>query len=388
MHRRTFLNAILTSGMLVRAPLLLAKPALPARTLLLVELKGGNDGLNTVVPYADPAYYRLRPQLGLKRDTLLQLDEQLALHPALEPLYARWQRQQLAIALGVGYPDPNLSHFRSIEIWNTASHSDQYLPEGWVAQQFAGNPARSDRRGEFIATDGDPGPLAGASLNALVLRDSERFLRRAKQRCATSTATGNPALQHILATRQHIQQAAVKLEQQLAPLPGGEQQFPRGPFGRQLALAAQLVLSGLQVPVIKLSLGSFDTHTRQADQHRQLLQTLGSGLGQFAQLMENRKRWDDVLVMTDSEFGRRPKQNGSAGTDHGTAAPHFLLGGLVRGGLYGRQPSLTRLEDGNLRYTLDFRSLYSTLSHHWFRNAGERLRGYPPVSCLRKSPTI
>ncbi len=381
MHRRTFLNAMLTAGLLARTPALLAKPR-PARTLILIELKGGNDGLNTVVPYADPAYYRLRPRLGLKRDTLLQLDEQLALHPALQPLYTLWQQTRLAIALGTGYPQPNLSHFRSIEIWNTASRSDQYLTEGWIAQQFAASP------GEFITLDGDPGPLSGPSLNTLVIQDPERFFRQAKRLSGTVTTTGNPALRHILTTRQHVQQAAMQLEQRLAPLPGGRDQMPRGHFGRQLALAAQLVLSGLQTPVIKLSLGSFDTHTRQASQHQRLLQELGEGLKQFAQLMQNQQRWNEVLIMTYSEFGRRPKENGSHGTDHGTASPQFLLGGLVRGGLYGQQPSLASLGDGNMRYTLDFRSLYSTVSRHWLQSADTLFRDYPPVPCIRETHTF
>jgi len=388
MHRRTFLNAMLASGLLAQTSTLFAEPGVRNRTLVLIELKGGNDGLNTVVPYSDPVYYRLRPELGLKRDTLLQLNEQLALHPALKPLYALWQQQQLAIALGVGYPEPNLSHFRSIEIWNTASRSDQYLSEGWIAQQFAAIQP-GERRGEFIALDGNTGPLYGPSLDALVIQDSERFFRQAKQQTGTLAASGNPALGHILATRQHVQQAAAQLEQKLMPLPGGRDQFPRGRFGRQLALAAQLVLSELHTPVIKLSLGSFDTHTQQANRHQRLLQELSEGLKQFALLMDKQRRWNELLIMTYSEFGRRAKENGNHGTDHGTASSHFLMGGLVRGGLYGQQPSLTGLDGDNMRHTLDFRSLYSTISRHWLPHSDHAaFRNYPPVPCIHNHSTV
>lgn len=382
MQRRLFLQSLIAGGLLAGPPLSWATTSrADAATLLLIELKGGNDGLNTVVPYADPAYYRLRPTLGLPRDKLLQLDEKLALHPALAPLHRLWKQQQLAIALGVGYPQPNLSHFRSIDIWNSGSGSERFLQDGWVARQLqlSGVEGKDE---DAITVGIDPGPLAGREHPGLVIQRPERFFRQANQLHTPVAASDNPALAHLLATGNHVQQAARQLQQGLKPLPA-DSEFPPGRFGRQLALATRLLLSGVATPAIKISLGSFDTHTRQADQHARLLQQLADGLAEAARLLRARGRWNETLIMTYSEFGRRPRENGSGGTDHGTAAPHFLLGGRVKGGLYGRQPSLTRLDNGNLVHHLDYRRLYATLIARGWRSPGNIFKGFQTVSCIR-----
>ncbi|HJO69990.1 MAG TPA: DUF1501 domain-containing protein [Rhodospirillales bacterium] len=337
------------------------------RTLVLVELEGGNDGLNTVVPFADAAYYRLRPKLAIKRERVIQADERLGFNAALEPLMPWWRRCQMAVVLGVGYPQPNLSHFRSVEIWETASESEEYLDSGWVAQLFAERPLR-----EALAADGiilgrnQAGPLFGPGFRAVSLNNFADAAKQAKRMKDLVLATPNPALAHVVRVQSDLRRAAERiLEKGFDTIDAGAS-FAATPFGRQLEIAARLLRAGVAAPVIKISIGSFDNHANQARTHQGLLEQLASGLAAFAHSMETAGLWDRVLVMTYSEFGRRAGENGSAGTDHGTAAPHLMMGGRIRGGFYGEQPPLDGLADGNLAHRVHFRRLYATVAREWW----------------------
>ena len=337
------------------------------RTLVLVELKGGNDGLNTVIPFADAAYYRLRPKLAIKRERVIQADERLGFNAALEPLMPWWRRCRMAVVLGVGYPRPNLSHFRSVEIWETASETEEYLDSGWVARLFAERP-----RTDALAADGivlgrnQVGPLFGPGFRSVSLNNPEQAVKQAKRMKDLARAAPNPALAHVVRVQNDVRRAAQRiLEKGVDTIDPGAS-FAATPFGRQLETAARLLRAGVAAPVIKVSIGSFDTHANQARNHQVLLEQLASGLAAFAQSMETAGLWDRVLVMTYSEFGRRAGENGSAGTDHGTAAPHLMMGGRIRGGFYGDQPPLDGLGDGNLVHRVHFRSLYATVAREWW----------------------
>ncbi|AME24598.1 hypothetical protein AXG89_12755 [Burkholderia sp. PAMC 26561] len=291
MNRRDFLSVACALGVCAMAPSTIAvarqvQPAAQGMVLILVELKGGDDGLNTVIPFADPAYADLRPTIGIHRDHVLQLDERSGLHPAMQPLMPLWRDGQLAIVQGIGYPQQNLSHFRSMEIWDTASHADQYLRDGWLARAF------------------------GAG--------------------------------------------------------GFETTLPADPIGTSIKTAMEALASTRALSVIRLTLNGFDTHQNQPIQHARLLGQLSNGLAAVRSALTELGRWNDTLVMTYSEFGRCPRENDSRGTDHGTAAPHFLLGGRVNGGLYGAAPALSRLDgNGNLPMNVDFRQLYATVLGSW-----------------------
>jgi uncharacterized protein (DUF1501 family) len=356
----------------------------PGRTLVLVELKGGNDGLNTVVPYADPAYYEARPRLAVPADKVLKLDRALGLHPALTPLMPLWSGREMAIALGVGYPQPNRSHFRSIEIWETASKSDQILESGWIDDSLP--PAQGTARpADGVVLGGRSlGPVSGRNLRAVILDRPERFLRQAGRMKPMPSRADNPALAHILKVRDETLGASAALRNILIAAGTPEGEFPRGRFGRALAVATKLILAGTGIPVLHVSLRGFDTHTNQIRRHERLMGRLGTGLAAFQGVLKRAGAWDRVMVMTYSEFGRRAAENGSGGTDHGTAAPHFILGGSVRGGFYGRQPSLADLAAGDLRYNLDFRSLYATVRTRWWREPlrSSRLAGFRPMDFL------
>ena len=336
-----------------------------SRILLLVELKGGNDGLNTLVPYADARYRELRPSIGVPRERVIQLDEKVGLHEKLQPLMESWKAGDLAIVQGVGYPYPNRSHFRSIEIWDTASAASQTLSEGWIARSFQGVSLAKGAGVDCIVADTNALPSTGPELRTIVMQDAENFLRQAANiKDARDIADGgNPALRHLLAVRHEINAAAAGLRDRLrsaaAPAEAYGQEFL---LGRQLDVATRVITSKVPVVAVKVALGGFDTHANQAGTQERLLAYLASSLATLRHNLIAANCWNDVVVMTYSEFGRRAKQNASAGTDHGTAAPQFIMGGAVKGGLHGAYPSLHDLPDGDLRHTVDFRSVFATVA--------------------------
>ncbi|NYH21236.1 DUF1501 domain-containing protein [Paraburkholderia bryophila] len=344
--------------------------------LILVELKGGNDGLNTVIPFADPAYYQLRKNIGIKREQGIQLDERTALHPSLQPLMPLWHSQQLAIVQGVSYAQPNLSHFRSIEIWDTASRSDQYLREGWLTRAFAQSPVPPGFAADGVVIgSAEMGPLANGA-RAIALVNPAQFVKASRLATPVSLHERNPELAHILDVENDI----VKAADRLRPTQGQAQLktvFPGGAFGSSIKTAMQVLAagdtsqekpkSGQGVAVIRLTLNGFDTHQNQPGQQAALLKQLAEGFASMKSALTELGRWDDTLVMTYAEFGRRPRENQSNGTDHGTVAPHFVMGGRVRGGLYGVPPVLARLDgNGNLPVGVDFRQLYATVLGPWW----------------------
>jgi uncharacterized protein (DUF1501 family) len=359
MDRRDFLKSLGAASLATIAPLALARGNFE-RLLVLVELKGGNDGLNTVIPYANPLYAGLRPRLAIRREEILQLDAQLGLHPSLQPLWPIWQKGELAVVQSVGYPQPNLSHFRSIEIWDTASSSSEYLHDGWLARVFANQslPASFLADGVLVGS-GDLGPLSGA--RAIALKDAEQF-RRQSGLAHPAAEAGNQALRHVLKVENDVASAGQRLDTSYV----FKTEFPKGEFGDAVRTGCS-VLAGGQVAVLRLTLSGFDTHQNQLGTHARLLRELADGLLALRSALSEIGRWQETLVMTYAEFGRRPRENQSGGTDHGTAAPHLVLGGRVRGDLLGSPPALDRLDgNGNLPFDIDFRSLYATVVERWW----------------------
>ena len=349
--------------------------------LILIELKGANDGLNTVVPFADAAYYGLRPRLGIKREEVVQLSDRAGLHPGLAPLLPLWKSGRMAVIESVGYANANLSHFRSIEIWDTASGATEYLHDGWLARAFMANPVpRTFLADGVVIGSNDMGPVENAP-KAVALVNTEQFLRQAKYAEKGGFAK-NPALNHILKVENNIVEAAAGLNGKVE----FKTQFPNNNFGNQVKTAAQVAANKSGVAALRLSLGGFDTHQNQANTHANLMKTLAEGLMALQAALEEIGRWDNTLVMTYSEFGRRPKENQSGGTDHGTAAPQFVMGGRIKGGLYGQAPQLARLDgNGNLPYAVDFRELYATVLERWWGLPSQNVLGgrYAGLDLLR-----
>jgi uncharacterized protein (DUF1501 family) len=366
-NRREFVKLTATAPLCAMAPSL-AWAGAPTgadyrHLLVLIELKGGNDGLNTLVPYADPNYYALRPKLAVARDQVVQLSDGAGLHPALAPLLPLWTRRQLAILQGVGYPQPNLSHFRSIEIWDTASKSEEYLQDGWLTRTFTAAPTPTGFAADgVIVGSPDLGPLAGGGTRAIALTNTEQFLRQARL-AVPEGQSHNKALQHILKVEADIVQAASQLNANYA----FTTEFPQGQFGNAIKSACQVIANKAGVAVVRVTLSGFDTHSGQLATQARLLGDLAAGIVALRSALDELSRWNDTLVVTYAEFGRRPKENFSSGTDHGTSSVHFACGGRVAGGFYGEQPALDRLSaDGNPAYAIDFRSVYATVLDSWW----------------------
>ena len=349
--------------------------------LILVELKGANDGLNTVVQYADPNYYSLRPRIAIKREEVVQLSDRAGLHPSLAPLLPLWQNKQMAVIESVGYPNANLSHFRSIEIWDTASNASEYLHDGWLARAFMANPVPKGYLADGVVIgSNDMGPVENAP-KAVALANTDQFLRQAKFAEKGGYAK-NPALNHILKVENNIVEAAVGLNSRYE----FKTQFPQNAFGNQIKTAAQIAANKSGVAALRVTLGGFDTHQNQTGTHANLMKTLAEGLVSLQAALEEIGRWNNTVVMTYSEFGRRARENQSGGTDHGTAAPQFVMGGKVKGGFYGQAPQLARLDgNGNIAYAVDFRDLYATVLERWWNVAAQPVLGgrYAGLDLLR-----
>jgi uncharacterized protein (DUF1501 family) len=320
------------------------------KLLVLIELEGGNDGLNTVIPYVDPAYYALREHIAVPRDRVLALDERTALHPSLRPLLPLWSSGQLAIVQGVGFAQANPSHFRSKEIWDTASRADVYQRDGWLTRALAQWPVARPNVATVMWGSVEAGPFAGMpsadSSTDVWPRvddpdDAWHFDAKLDESQGDPVSASNGILDEPRTLRSHALPLSDSIDVALSTSVDGSEP------GANVA--------------IRLTLDGFDTHAGQPERHAALLDQLARGCAKLEAELTRRGRWDDTLVMTYSEFGRSARENESRGTEHGGAAAHFVTGGLVRGGVYGRAPDLTRLDaTGSLHVEIDFRRLYAT----------------------------
>jgi uncharacterized protein (DUF1501 family) len=353
------------------------------KRLILIELKGANDGLNTLVPYTDPAYYTARPVIGLKPEQVIALNAQVGLHQAMAPLMDLWKDRHMAIVQGMGYDNPNLSHFRSIEIWDAASDSDQYRDEGWLsrafAQQATDSAAGSVSDGAVVG-NGDLGPMRNAQ-RVLSLQNIDTFLRQSRLADPEGQAGNRSALKHLLGLERNISAAAVNLK----PVVPFKTDFPAHGIGQAAKTALHVMSHG--VNTVRISQASYDTHVNQLGAHQTLLAQLSETVLALSKGLKELGQWDNTLIATYAEFGRRVRENASAGTDHGTANVHFVFGGAVKGGLYGHMPSLTVLSgDGNLIHTLDYRQYYATLLHGMGLQAKQReqvlAKAYQPLNFI------
>lgn len=383
MDRRSFLSLIAGA---TANQLTFAKSA-AHQCLVLIELQGGNDGLNTIVPYVDKAYQKLRPKLALSTDSLVKIDDKVALHPSLAPLHDAWADSQFSIVQGLGYENPNRSHFRSHDIWISASDASERKESGWIADTLQGRGTAV----QAVVFGNRAAVFQGGDANYISMRRTQEFLDAKLPELAPLSNTANPAQRHVhkvlkstLAYRAKLKQSAEKISV-AGKDDGGE--FGDNLFGKQLQDAALLINAGLAPRVVTLHMRGFDTHANQLERHSARLSELAIALAAFRRELIKSNKWNDTLVVTWSEFGRRPAENASAGTDHGTAAPQLMLGGRVRGGLHGQQPSLTDLQNEDLVHALDFRQLYSSISTQWWgmRDSSIDTKRYPALNLLTTS---
>lgn len=338
------------------------------RRLVLLFLEGGNDGLNTVVPFEDPLYHAARPKIAQRGPGLVKLDEHTALHAQLAPWREIWDAGRLAVLRGVGYPNPNRSHFVSRDIWHSGMLEESGRATGWVARAMAENP-RPDGELPPVAIGVDEAPLLlkGEERAGLTVRDLDAFRvrvgeeeREDRQRAldAGATSGGGALADRIAATAASAYATAESLRVALERVPEGGG-YPDHALAARLRLAARLCRVEDGPPVLWTPIGGFDTHAAQEGTHAALLQQVAGATRAFLDDLARDGTAERVLLLIYSEFGRRVRENGSAGTDHGAAAPMFALGGGVRGGLIGRPPDLADLEDGDERMQLDFRAVFA-----------------------------
>jgi uncharacterized protein (DUF1501 family) len=378
-------------------PTAAAAPAAASRVLVIVQLAGGNDGLNTVVPYQQGAYYDLRPSIAIAQKDVLPLPEGVGLNPALAGIHTLYQQQQVAIVQGVGYPQPNLSHFRSMQIWETAQPTQNGYT-GWLGRYLdtaqRANPLEAVAIGASVplAMQGaNVAPPAIEAVSAFDLRTDPRFPddRTALLNALASMYSGAPAEPATFALVRGATTDAYASAAAVQQAAGGYRPatpYPATPLGRQLELVAQLIAGGLPTRIYYTVLGGFDDHANEHTGYAHLLQQLGDAVGAFFADLKGHGLDQRVTLMTWSEFGRRAKENASGGTDHGTAAPLFVVGPGVRGGLYGEQPSVTNLDyDGNLKYDTDFRQVYATMLQDWLATDSAGILGgsFPTLGLIR-----
>ncbi len=365
--------------------------------LVVVQMGGGNDGLNTVVPFAHDDYYRARPRLAVPRETVLRATDELGFHPGLKPLKALYDEGRLAVVQGVGYPNPNRSHFRSMEIWHTADPSGTGPRTGWLGRLFDSEcPDCGPTAG--IAMLGAEMPLAmqGGSGKAVVLESPQAFAFHPIQGGGPQEAEAFrrlmqpvPGEEPMVDFLTHTAMDAILASDDIRKVtgrPGADTaSYPGDPFSLKLRLVSELISAGAPTRVYYVGLGGFDTHAAQAGRHDRLMEQLGAGLAAFVGDLTQKGLLDRVLVMTFSEFGRRVAENASGGTDHGAAAPMFLIGSQVAPGVHGAHPSLVDLDQGDLRFGVDFRSVYATVLEQWMGIGSQAILGdrFPAVGILR-----
>lgn len=386
--------------------------------IVVVQLSGGNDGLNTVIPFADDLYAKARPTLRLPGDQTLKLTDHLGLHPALTPFKAEYDAGRMAIVQNVGYPNPNRSHFRSMEIWHTGA--DDTAPrqvEGWIGRYFDAQCAGADPHklpGEIGVSLGKVMPQAfrnrsnvGLAVSdpntfqwnpsgdtATFAKVQERIFEKINQPAAPAGTMNMQSLGGITGSEpetidflRHTAMNAVVAGDSIRAILRHEKnrgKYPDGQLASQLQMVARLIAGDFPSRVYYVTQGGYDTHADQLYHHQRLLTDFSVSLGAFLDDLRKQKTSDRVTVLAFSEFGRRVAENGSKGTDHGAAAPMFLFGENIKGGLHGQPPDLADLVDGDVKHKIDFRQVYASLLENWLGVPAKQILGqqFPGVEVV------
>lgn len=361
------------------------------KVLIVLQLSGGNDGLNTVIPVRNDIYYKERPKLGIARDKALSLNDETGLHPALTAFKELYDEGNLAIMNQVGYPNPDRSHFRSMDIWHSASKSNEYVNTGWLGRYLDAQCKGCDKPTQALEIDDVLSmALKGEKVKGLAMKDPRRLFNSANEKyfkevsAQHHTVHEEEPVEYLYKTLAATVSSADYIFQQ-SKLRPSSYSYPATDLGRSLQTIASLILSDINTKVYYLSLGSFDTHVLQENQQRRLFTEMNDAVKAFANDMKQQHRFEDVLFMTFSEFGRRVAQNASGGTDHGTANNMFFMGGaLKQKGLLNPLSDLTDLDEGDLKFKVDFKQVYASVLHNWLgANDREILKGnYPYLNFI------
>ena len=340
------------------------------KNLVVIQWSGGNDGLNTIVPYRNDLYYQYRPTLGLKKNELLTVSDELGFHPSLAPLRSLYDKGLLSIINSVGYPNPDRSHFRSMDIWHTASSSDAYWSTGWLGRYLDNNCVGCEQPYHALEVDDSLSlALKGQTKTGFAMSDP-RALKKATDNAFLRTVADHDHhheenVAYLYKTMIDTQSSADYLFEQ-SKVHHSKVTYPKSKFAKDLKQIAELITADTDTRIYYVSLGGFDTHANQKGRQARLLEQYAEAMAAFVKDLQQNRLLDDTLIMTFSEFGRRVKQNASNGTDHGTANNLFLIGGKLRkAGFYNAAPDLTNLDKNDLRYEIDFRRIYATVLEDW-----------------------
>lgn len=363
--------------------------------LVVVQLSGGNDGLNTVVPYTNSRYYNQRPKLAIPKDDVLTIDDSLGFHPEMRGFADLLESNKLSVVQGVGYPNPNRSHFESMDIWHTCRRKGNARTTGWLGRflDATRDTAGRDAAAVHLGEEKTPLALAASNVRTPSIRSLERFrLNDAGNEelraliaglSAAERKASNDLLGFIQTSTTSAIQASERVEEaakQYKP----SVEYPETALAQKMKSVAQLIDAGLSTRVYYVSIDGFDTHAQQPDAHAGLVGQVSSSIASFVNDVAQHGHGKRVLVMAFSEFGRRVKENASDGTDHGAAAPMFLAGQRVEAGVIGKHPSLSDLEDGDLKHHTDFRQVYAAVLDNWLGWSSKDVLGdeYQPVDVI------
>jgi uncharacterized protein (DUF1501 family) len=394
-RRRTFLknSSVAAAGTLLLPQFLQAlgfKQQLPnaaEKILVVLQLSGGNDGLNTVIPVRNDIYYKQRPRLAIARTTALGLTDEAGLNPALPAFKGLYDDGNLAILNGVGYPNPDRSHFRSMDIWHSASESNRYVHTGWLGRYLDAKCTGCAHPTQAIEVD-DVLSLAlkGQQQKGLAFTEVQRMADVSKngwfRQLASLQQQEEPMAAYLYKTLADTMSSADYLASEVHK-PDKAPDYPNSELGKNLKTVAGLILSDVDTRVYYLSHGSFDTHINQQAQQTRLLTEMNDAVAAFVKHLKQENRFKDVLILTFSEFGRRVAQNASGGTDHGTANNMMFIGEKLRQkGLLNPLPNLADLDAGDLKYSVDFKHVYATVLDKWLSAPADAILGasYPRLS--------
>lgn len=388
--------------------------------LVVLQMAGGNDGLNMVIPYSDDAYHVARPRLRIAPEQVLKIDHRIALNPKLAGVKSLYDEGHAAIVQGVGYPNPNRSHFRSTEIWQTASDADRTLDDGWLGRYFDNCCSGADPTVGVAIGEETPQAFAAKNPTGVTFSRPEQFRFRPSEpgngrmsaeeilfRQLNETGSGEDAgtaasnaggsigaipgkAKSDLSTLDFLQRTALDAQLSsdkilaIARKYKSTVAYPQGQLAASLNIIARMIAGGLPTRVYYASQGGFDTHAGQINTHDRLMGEFNDAVSAFVADLKQQGNFERVLVMTFSEFGRRVQENANGGTDHGAAAPMFVFGGAVKAGLFGKYPSLTDLDRGDLKFNTDFRSVYGTVLDKWLKAPSQTVLGrkFPALGIL------
>ena len=387
MKRRNFIKASAIASTSVMLPQFLKgvnaqiASSRQGKNLVVIQFSGGNDGLNTIIPYQNDLYYKNRPSLGIKANEVLKVSDSLGFNPAMESLRSLYDEGLMSIINSVGYPNPDRSHFRSMDIWHTASDSDEYLSTGWLGRYLDSNCSGCQSPHHALEVDDTLSlSLKGIEKSGFAMSNPNQLKRISDNKFLKSITHHHEHeheenVEYLYKTLTDTQASANYLYQK-SKTHKTKVRYPKGAFGNDLKQIAELMTADADIKIYYANLGGFDTHVGQKNKQTRLLKTYSDAMNAFIKDLKNNGLLEDTLIMTFSEFGRRVQQNASGGTDHGTANNVFLMGGnLKKKGFYNSAPDLKKLDKGDLIYQMDFRKIYATILEDWLDASPTKILG-------------